>query len=185
MSQIKNPYHTISSYIKWTYEYALGFFRFGPLVAKNGVFRSKKRFFKKKNLIFKFFQKLKKIKTKWGIFSFFERKFFYKFFRPLEVMSTFDLGSLTFFLGTDPPFWGSKNCCKSKFHIIQYLFLVSIQKTEIWPFSTFFLTPSHCSVGGWKQLVFEQKVRSESALPKKMQKPHKCIPIRLQFELSL
>ena len=41
MSQIKNPYHTISSYIKWTYEYALVFFRFGPLLAKNGVFRSK------------------------------------------------------------------------------------------------------------------------------------------------
>ena len=38
MSKLKNPYHTISSYIKWTYDYALGFFSFVPLVAKNGVF---------------------------------------------------------------------------------------------------------------------------------------------------
>ena len=49
-------------------------------------FSVKKKVKKKlKILIFKIFQKLKKIKTKWGIFSFFEKKFFYKYFRPLEV----------------------------------------------------------------------------------------------------
>ena len=44
MSQIKNPYHTISSYMKWTYESMNFFFVFGPCWPKMAFFGQKMAF---------------------------------------------------------------------------------------------------------------------------------------------